>query len=117
MKITDTYEWVFFDGEHVKLGITEKAQKEIGEIVHVHFPKIGDVFQQGSPILVLESTKSAIDTYAPISGEVIEINPLFAHTTDHLNTDPEGKGWILLIKPNAISQYHDLEEYSFQKKP
>ncbi len=111
MKITDTYEWLLLIQELVKIGITSKAQKEIGEIVHIHFPKKGQIIEKGHPILVLESTKSAIDTYAPISGEIIEINTSLLKNLHHLNEDPEGKGWLLHIKPNKIDQYHLLEDY------
>ena len=109
MKITDTYEWLLLLQEYIKVGITSKAQKEIGEIVHIHFPKIGDLFEKGQPILVLESTKSAIDTYAPISGEIIEVNTSLLKNFHHLNEDPEGMGWLLKIKPHKIEEYHALE--------
>ena len=112
MKMTDTYEWVFLDEEHAKVGITRKAQKEIGEIVHVHFPKVGDKIEKGKEILVLESTKSAIDTYAPISGEIIEVNTPLLENLQHLNEDPEGKGWLFRIKPNNVEEYHALEDYT-----
>jgi len=112
MKMTDTYEWVFFDGGVVKSGITKKAQKEIGEIVHIRFPKKGQMIQKGDPILVLESTKSAIDTYAPISGEIVEVNSCLMENLDHLNEDPEGKGWLFHIKPSNLDEYHALEDYT-----
>ena len=112
MKMTDTYEWVFLVDNHAKVGITKKAQKEIGEIVHIHFPKVGQTIKKGEEILVLESTKSAIDTYAPISGEIIEINHPLIENLSHLNNDPEGKGWLFHIKPHDIDEYHALEDYS-----
>lgn len=111
MKLTDTYEWVLLEEDLAKVGITKKAQKEIGEIVHIHFPKVGQTLKKGDSILVLESTKSAIDTYSPLSGEIVEVNmPLIESLTD-LNMDPEGKGWLFKIKPAVISEYHSLPDY------
>ncbi|MCH9622087.1 MAG: Glycine cleavage system H protein [Chlamydiia bacterium] len=114
MKLTDTYEWIVLDDDHAKMGITKKAQKEIGEIVHIHFPKKGDLIKKGDPLLVLESTKSAIDTYAPISGEVIEVNSPLMDSLSMLNDDPEGRGWLILIKPHNLDEYHALEDYVFK---
>jgi glycine cleavage system H protein len=111
MKMTDTYEWLFFENGHVKVGITKKASKEIGEIVHIHFPKVGQKVEKGKEILVLESTKSAIDTYAPISGEIVEVNTKLLENLNHLNDDPEGKGWLFSIKPHNINQYLSLDDY------
>jgi glycine cleavage system H protein len=111
MKITDTYEWVFLDGGDIKVGITKKAQKEIGEIVHIHFPKVGERIEKGKEVLVLESTKSAIDTYSPISGEIIEVNTPLLENLKFLNEDPEGKGWLFRIKPSILEEYHLLEDY------
>lgn len=113
MKMTDTYEWVLLDQDDAKVGITKKAQKEIGDIVHIHFPKKGDVVKKGDALLVLESTKSAIDSYAPISGEIIEVNRPLLESLSHINDDPEGKGWLIKIKPHDIDEYHALEDYAF----
>lgn len=111
MKMTDTYEWVFLDEGYAKVGITKKARKEIGEIVQIHFPKVGQKIKRGEEVLVLESTKSAIDTYAPISGEIIKVNQPLIENLSHLNSDPEGKGWLFHIKPIDVNEYHALEDY------
>ena len=111
MKLTDTYEWVLLEKDHAKVGITKKAQKEIGEIVFIKFPKVGQVVKKGSELLVLESTKSAIDSYAPISGEIIAVNEPLVDNLLHINQDPEGLGWLLTIKPHDVDEYHSLEDY------
>jgi glycine cleavage system H protein len=112
MKITDTYEWILLNDGHAKMGITKKAQKEIGEIVHVRFPKKGDKVKKGDSLLVLESTKSAIDSYAPISGEIVEVNGPLIENLKSLNSDPEGAGWLIRIKPHDVDEYHALEDYA-----
>jgi glycine cleavage system H protein len=112
MKYTDTYEWVQLEDGCAKIGITKKAQKEIGEIVHIHFPKVGDKIKKGDSILVLESTKSAIDTYSPLSGEIVEVNYSLSSKLSLLNSDPEGEGWLFKIKPSSMSEYHSLEDYT-----
>lgn len=111
MKYTDTYEWVLLENGEAKVGITKKAQKEIGEIVHIHFPKVGDKIKKGDPILVLESTKSAIDTYSPLSGEVVQVNAALFQDLSLLNNHPEKEGWIFKIAPSLEREYHDLEDY------
>jgi len=115
MKITDTYEWAVLKDSNAKIGITKKAQKEIGEIVHIRFPKKGEKVKKGDPLLVLESTKSAIDMYAPISGEIVEVNSPLIDSLSLLNKDPEGQGWLISIKPDDESEYHALEDYVFNK--
>ena len=111
MKRTDTYEWLYLSDERVKIGITKKAQQEIGEIVHIHFPKVVEVITKGAETLILESTKSAIDTYAPISGEIVAVNTSLLENLDHINDDPEGKGWLMQILPHKIEEYHLLKDY------
>ena len=111
MKRTDTYEWVLLEDFLAKIGITKKAQQEIGEIVHIQFPKIGSVVKKGEELLVLESTKSAIDTYSPITGEIISINTPLMEKMHLLNDDPEGHGWLIQIKAHDVNQYHLLENY------
>lgn len=115
MKVTDTYEWAVHeeDANIVKIGITAKAQKEIGEIVYIRFPEVGQKVSKGDELLVLESTKSAIDTYSPICGVVVEVNPVLKDL-HHLNSDPEGLGWLIKVKPTNIDQYHALEDYSMK---
>ncbi len=112
MKYTDTYEWVLLEDGDAKIGITQKAQKEIGEIVHIHFPKVGEKIKKGDSILVLESTKSAIDTYSPLSGEITEINTPLLENLSLLNSDPEGDGWLFKVNPTNIEEYHGLEDYT-----
>ena len=98
MKIeTDSHEWVRKDGSIATIGITKKASTELGEIVYVELPKVGQNVIKGDEIAVLESTKAAIDIYAPLSGRVVEVNFLLVDKPELVNSDPEGAGWMYRI--------------------
>lgn len=116
MKVTKTYEWVALQDGKVVVGITKKAQKEIGEIVNIHFPELKRCTKVGEEIIVIESTKSAIDSYSPISGEVVEVNSALLKDLSLLNEDPEGSGWLYKINPSNIEEYHALQDYSSSVK-
>ncbi len=74
MKFTDSHEWVEVEGDVGIVGITEHAKKELGEIVYLELPKIGNVLKAGEEAAVIESTKAAVDIYAPVSGKIVEVN-------------------------------------------
>lgn len=95
--VTDSHEWVKREGNIATIGITKKASKELGEIVYVELPKVGQKIKKGEEVVVLESTKAAIDSYAPVSGEVIAINHLLVSQPELVNSDPEGAGWIYRV--------------------
>ncbi len=98
MKIeTDSHEWVRKNGSIATIGITKKASTELGEIVYVELPKVGQNVIKGDEIAVLESTKAAIDSYAPLSGRVVEVNFLLVDKPELVNSDPEGAGWMYRI--------------------
>ena len=92
--VTDSNEWVKQSEGVATVGITMKAGEEIGEIVHVLLPKVGEEFQKGDEVVILESTKAAIDSYAPLSGKIVEVNQLLTKQPQLINSDPEGAGWL-----------------------
>ncbi len=98
---TDTHEWVDMQGNTATIGITDRAVKEIGEIVFIELPKIGAQLTKGAVFVVLESTKAAIDICAPISGEVVEVNTALKSDITKLNTTPETDGWMVRVKSCA----------------
>jgi len=117
MKVTENYLWLLLDQGRIKVGITKKAQKEIGEIVNIHFPKKGERVYKKDPLIVLESTKSAIDIDAPISGDICEINPLLLLSLDPLNHSCEDQGWLVTFIPLQVEQYHLFDNYLMEKLP
>jgi len=98
LRYTKEHEWVRIEGEIGIIGITFHAQKELGDIVYVDLPKLGTSAQQGKTVGSVESVKAVSDLFTPVSGEVVEVNPLLAESPEILNTDPYGSGWLVKIK-------------------
>lgn len=91
---TDSHEWVRKEGEVAIVGITKRASQELGEIVYVDLPKVGQRVQKGEEVVVLESTKAAVDSYAPLDGVVVEVNKALVSRPELVNRDPEKDGWL-----------------------
>lgn len=108
MYFTDSHEWINVDGESGVVGITKHAAKEMGEVVFVQLPKVGERFEAGSEICVLESTKAAVDIYAPVVGTVTEINHQILENLSLLNQEPEEGGWLVCLKLENLNQVHNL---------
>lgn len=96
MKYTDTHEW-YLDG---KVGVSKYAQKELGEIVYIELPEVGQIVRAGEEVAVLESTKAAADIYSPISGTVTGVNIKLKEDVNLLNQSPEGAGYLFEIAPS-----------------
>jgi glycine cleavage system H protein len=108
MKFTESHEWIVIEGEVGTVGITHHAQQELGEIVYVELPRIGKMVQAGEEIAVLESTKAAADIYAPVSGEVVEINQRLQDFIQEINRSAEGEGWLFKIKVSNLVEAEKL---------
>lgn len=100
---TASHEWVCFEEDQVAtVGITDRAQKELGAIVHVELPQVGSVVEAGEEVVVLESTKAAIDIYTPLAGEVVAVNALLSEAPEKVNSAAESEGWLFKIRtPSA----------------
>jgi glycine cleavage system H protein len=102
LKYTQEHEWVRSPGEtdgSLRVGITHYAQDQLGDIVYVSLPSVGDAVTAGSPCGELESTKSVSDVYAPVSGEVVAVNESLDATPELVNSDPYGGGWLYEVAP------------------
>ena len=97
-KFSKTHEWAYIEGETAVCGISDHAQHEISDIVFVELPKVGTKVEQGKSCCVIESVKSASDIYAPVSGEIIEVNQAAADNPSIVNQAPHGDGWLFKIK-------------------
>src|ERR1700731_4190815 len=95
---TKEHEWVRVEGDVGVIGITDHAQKELGDIVYVDLPKTGSAAEQGKTMGSVESVKAVSDIYAPVSGEVLEVNELLTTAPERLNEDPHGAAWLVKIK-------------------
>ena len=103
-RYTKEHEWVKVEGDTGTIGITHHAQKELGDIVYVDLPKVGTRVEQGKSMGSVESVKAVSDIYAPVSGEVTEINESLATAPEKLNEDPHGAAWLVKVRLSAPSE-------------
>jgi glycine cleavage system H protein len=116
MKFTESHEWVKQNENSAYIGITDHAQKEVGEIVFIELPKVGDRLIPGQEFCVIESSKAAADIYSPISGEVIEVNETLKKNPSLLNESPEEKGWICKVALSNPTEYdHLLDKIAYSE--
>ena len=108
LKYTTDHEWVMIEGERAKVGITDYAQDALGDVVFVDIPEIGKRVAVGETVTEVESTKSVSDIYAPLEGEIIEINPELDDSPELLNGDPYGEGWIFVIQLSETASTEGL---------
>ncbi len=107
-RYTKEHEWVKVEGDTGTIGITDHAQKELGDIVYVDLPKPGAVAEKGKTIGSVESVKAVSDIYAPVSGEVTEANSLLAASPEKLNEDPHGAAWLFKVKLSSADEVKEL---------
>ena len=115
MKFTKTHEWVKVEEGIATVGITDHAQSELGDIVFVELPSVGDKVKSKEQFVTVESTKAAAEVYAPVSGEITEINSELTGNPQFINEDPYGKGWIAKIRmdnPDETSELMDEDSYN-----
>jgi len=98
LKYTKEHEWVRLEGVRAVVGITDFAQDALGDVVYADVPEVGTQVKAGEAFGEVESTKSVSDVYAPLSGSVVDRNPLLADTPEILNSDPYGDGWMVVIE-------------------
>ncbi|MCL4852351.1 MAG: glycine cleavage system protein GcvH, partial [Bryobacteraceae bacterium] len=98
LRYTKEHEWVLVEGDTATVGITDHAQKELGDIVYVDLPKAGASVQAGKTLGSVESVKAVSDIYSPLTGEVAEINELLSSAPEKLNEDPHGAAWLVKLK-------------------
>lgn len=97
-RYTEDHEWLDIDGDVATVGITSYAQSQLGDVVFVDLPEEGKTVAKGDEAAVVESVKAASEVYAPVSGEVIEVNAALPDAPDTVNSDPEGAGWFMKIR-------------------
>lgn len=95
---TKEHEWLRIDGDMGTIGITDHAQKELGDVVFVEFPQTGAKLQAGKPMGTIESVKAVSELFSPASGEVVEVNSSIVASPETVNADPYGKGWLIKIR-------------------
>jgi len=115
LKYTASHEWVRVEGDTATIGITDYAQTELGDIVYVDLPNVGRSLAAGESLGSVESVKTVSDIYAPLGGEVVDVNPALGAQSELLNGDPYGKGYLLKIRiqnPIEVEALHDAAAYT-----
>jgi glycine cleavage system H protein len=98
-RYTKEHEWVKPDGDRARVGITDYAQNQLGDVVYLELPEKGRVLKAGETFGTVESVKAVSELYAPVAGEVVEVNAALVASPEAINTDPHGAGWMIVIKP------------------
>jgi glycine cleavage system H protein len=114
LKYSKEHEWVVAEEAVATIGITDHAQGQLGEIVYIELPSIGEKVVKDDPFGVVESVKAVSDIYAPVSGTVLEVNEDLAESPEVVNEDPYGDGWLIKVKvsdPADLDNLMDSEEY------
>lgn len=108
LRYSEEHEWVKVEGETVRIGITDFAQSELGDIVFVELPEVGDEVTADEPFGSVESVKTVSELYAPISGKVVEINEDLNDSPEFVNESPYEKAWMIVIEPANVSDVENL---------
>ena len=108
LKYSKEHEWVKMDGDTAVIGITAFAQDELGDIVYVETPKVGDTVKQNDTFGVVESVKTVSDLFSPLTGEVLEINEEVVSSPELINKNAYSEGWIIKVKPDDMSELDAL---------
>lgn len=112
LKYTNEHEWIRLDGEFAYVGITDYAQEQLGDIVFVDIPSVGDTLAQGEVFGTIEVVKTISDLFLPVSGEIVEMNESLEDNPELVNSEPYDKGWIIKIKPSDLSEFDLLLDAS-----
>jgi len=108
LKYTKEHEWVKVEGNIATTGISDYAQRELGDVVFVELPKVGTKVEQMKPFGVIEAVKAVSDLFSPLSGEVVEVNNKLESESGLINKDPYGEGWIIKIKVGNLGELDSL---------
>ena len=113
-RYTKEHEWVMIDGETAVVGITDHAQDQLGDVVFVELPAVGDALESAKSFGTVESVKAVSDLYAPLNGEVTDVNQALEDAPETVNSDPHGEGWMIRMKigdPSQVKELMTAEQY------
>ncbi|NCD32577.1 MAG: glycine cleavage system protein GcvH [Spartobacteria bacterium] len=109
LRYAKSHEWIIIDEDGMaKVGITDFAQEQMGDLTYVELPDVDDHFEAGDEVAVIESVKAASDIYAPVSGTVTHVNEQLTDAPELINSDPYGDGWIFRIRPDDLTEIDAL---------
>ena len=115
LRYTREHEWAKVDGKRARVGITHYAQDQLGDVVFVELPAVGKALEAGKPFGVVEAVKTVSDLYAPVAGEVVEVNGSLADNPAEVNQAPFGAGWMIRVRPanpDDVKQLLDHQQYA-----
>jgi len=98
MRFAETHEWVKQEGDSATVGISQYAQSQLGDVIYLELPAVGQQLESGARLGVIESVKAASDLYSPVGGEVSEVNQDLKDHPEYVNEDPYGKGWVIKLR-------------------
>jgi glycine cleavage system H protein len=116
LRYARTHEWARRDGELVRVGVTDYAQEQLGDIVFLELPEAGQAVTAGEPFGVVESVKAVDDLHAPVAGEVAEVNGEVLDQPEIVNEDPYGRGWVVAIRPSDAAELNTLMDGAAYRK-
>ena len=116
IKFTKDHEWIKLDGEVATVGITDYAQQQLGDVVFVELPEVGRNVVAGKEAAVVESVKAASEVYAPVAGDVVEVNEALADDPALVNRDPQGEGWFVKLRIESQGDLDDLLDEAAYKE-
>ena len=116
LKYTKDHEWIRVEGNEAVVGITDYAQGELGDIVFVEIETVGETLDQGEVLGTIEAVKTVSDLFIPVTGEVLEVNPLLEDQPEVVNKDPYGEGWMVKIKINDSAELDALLDAAAYKQ-
>ncbi len=108
LRFAGSHEWLREENGTVRIGISDNAQEQLGDLVYIELPEVGAAFSAGDPCAVVESVKAASDLYCPVSGEVVEVNEALDGSPELINDDPYGEGWIFVLTPTEPGEVESL---------
>jgi glycine cleavage system H protein len=108
LKYSEEHEWARVEGNRVTVGITDFAQSELGDIVFVELPKVGDTVEFGEPFGSVESVKTVSELYSPVTGKVVEVNGALEDSPESVNKSPYDEGWMIVVEVDDLSQLDKL---------
>jgi glycine cleavage system H protein len=108
LRYTKDHEWAKPEGKRYRVGITHYAQEQLGDVVFVELPKVGAKVSAHQSFGVVESVKAVSDLFAPLSGEIAEINTALPNAPQSVNEDPYGRGWMILLEPSRADEWDEL---------
>ena len=108
LRYTEDHEWAKQEGEQIRIGISDYAQDQLGDIVFVELPQVGDTFAKGAEFGTIESVKAVSELYMPLGGEIVAINEILEHAPELVNNEPYARGWMIVLKPSDINEFDAL---------